>query len=288
MSFVVVTADTLVATARDLQAIGSAVSVANVTAATRTVGVLPAAADEISTAIANVFAAYAREYQILGGQATAFHDRLVQALTAGAELYVGAEAVNVEQVLLNAVNPPTLALLGRPLIGNGADGTATNPNGGPGGLLYGNGGNGYSWPAGSGRAGGNGGSAGLIGNGGAGGSGGSGTGAGGSGGNGGNGGSGGLLFGNGGAGAAGGNGVAGAHSSGSQPAGTGGTGGNGGAGGHGGLLSGIGGVGGYGGDGGAGGNETGGSGQGGSGGSGGNGGDGAGGGLVSNGAADPD
>ncbi|WP_353698794.1 PGRS repeat-containing protein, partial [Mycobacterium tuberculosis] len=48
-------------------------------------------------------------------------------------------------------------------IGNGADGTAANPNGGAGGLLYGNGGNGFSQTT-AGLTGGTGGSAGLIGN----------------------------------------------------------------------------------------------------------------------------
>ena len=35
------------------------------------------------------------------------------------------------------------ALLGRPLIGSGTNGTAVPPNGGAGGLLYGDGGTGY-------------------------------------------------------------------------------------------------------------------------------------------------
>ncbi|MGV7705393.1 PGRS repeat-containing protein, partial [Mycobacterium kansasii] len=80
-----------------------------------------------------------------------------------------AEAVNanplqsVERELLGAINAPTNTLLGRPLIGDGAAGTAANPNGQSGGLLWGNGGNGYN------GLGGNGGAAGLIGNGGAGG-----------------------------------------------------------------------------------------------------------------------
>uniref|UniRef100_UPI0035C7CC89 PGRS repeat-containing protein n=1 Tax=Mycobacterium kansasii TaxID=1768 RepID=UPI0035C7CC89 len=98
----------------------------------------------------------------------------MQALAFGGSQYASAEAANVEQTLLDAVNGPTQFLLGRPLIGNGADGTATSPNGGAGGLLYGNGGNGFS-PTTAGAPGGNGGSAGLIGNGGAGGSGGAGA-----------------------------------------------------------------------------------------------------------------
>ena len=55
---------------------------------------------------------------------------------------------------------------GRQIIGNGADGTAASPDGKTGGWLFGNGGNGYTPPAGSGLTGGDGGAAGLFGNGG--------------------------------------------------------------------------------------------------------------------------
>ncbi|MGV0660460.1 PGRS repeat-containing protein [Mycolicibacterium pulveris] len=139
---------------------------------------------------------------------------------------------------------------GRPLIGHGADGTADSPDGKPGGWLFGNGGDGYSPPAGSGLDGGNGGAAGFIGNGGNG-----GNGASGgtfpvlapSGGKGGNGGSA-FLWGSGGNGGNGGDG-------GSNLTGTlRGSGGNGGNGGNGGFFSGNGGNGGRGGDGAPGGN----------------------------------
>ena len=103
----------------------------------------------------------------------------MQALTAGAGSYAGAEAANVsplqtvEQDVLGVINAPSLALTGRTLIGNGANGASgTGQNGGAGGWLVGNGGAGGS---GCGRPrGGNGGAAGLFGNGGAGGSGGEG------------------------------------------------------------------------------------------------------------------
>lgn len=47
------------------------------------------------------------------------------------------------QAVLDVVNGPTQLLLGRPLIGDGANG-GPGQNGGDGGLLYGNGGNGGS------------------------------------------------------------------------------------------------------------------------------------------------
>jgi endoglycosylceramidase len=117
---------------------------------------------------------------------------------------------------------------GQLLIGNGADGTPADPNGGAGGLLFGDGGNGYDESGNASVDGGDGGNAqGLFGNGGDGGDGGAGA-AGGAGGN------GGSMFGIGGDG------------------GDGGAGGNGGDGGNGGSMFGNGGDGGDAGDGGSG------------------------------------
>ncbi|WP_396879155.1 PGRS repeat-containing protein, partial [Mycolicibacter heraklionensis] len=125
-------------------------------------------------------------------------------------------------------------LSGQFLIGNGADGTLQNPDGGNGGLWFGDGGAGFDG-TGQGVAGGDGGDAvGWIGNGGAGGAGAAGL-------DGGDGGSGGLMAGSGGAGGEGGAGIAG---------GAGGAGGDGGA--APGWLFGLGGLGGAGGDGGVG------------------------------------
>lgn len=225
MSFVIATPEMLTTAATDLAKIGSTITAAN-TAAAAVAKVLPASADEVSVAVAALFGTHAQEYQTVSAQVATFHDRFVQTLSAAASSYVAAEAVNVEQSLLAAVNAPTQALFGRPLIGNGADGSpGTGQAGGPGGILYGNGGNGGSGAPG--QRGGAGGAAGLIGNGGNGGAGGVGT----TGGAGGHGGAGGWLMGNGGMGGAG------------------GVGGNGGAGGQA-LLFGNGGLGGAGGAGG--------------------------------------
>ncbi|POX85479.1 PE family protein, partial [Mycobacterium kansasii] len=180
MVFVIASPEMVAAAAADLASIRAAISSATAAAAIPTTGVLAAGADEVSAVIAALFDAHAQAYQALSVRAVAFHDQFARALDAGANSYAGAEAANasplqvlqtVEQNVLNAVNAPTQALLGRPLIGNGTNGLPnTGQDGGPGGLLYGNGGNGGS--GGPGQLGGNGGSAGLIGNGGAGGSGG--------------------------------------------------------------------------------------------------------------------
>ncbi|WP_373169391.1 PE family protein, partial [Mycobacterium marinum] len=151
MSFVAVAPDLLATATMDLDRIGNAINAGSTAAAASTTEVAAAAADEISTAVAELFGAYARGYQIIGAQAAMFHAEFVRALDIGAGAYWATEVANasplqsLEQQLLAAINAPTQTLLGRPLIGNGADGAAgTGADGGAGGLLYGNGGAGGS------------------------------------------------------------------------------------------------------------------------------------------------
>ncbi|MBW0011871.1 MAG: PE family protein [Mycobacterium sp.] len=218
MSFVIAVPETATDAATSLASIGSTITKANAAAAAPTTAVLAAAEDEVSAAVASLFSGHAQQYQALSAQAAAFHSQLVQTLTAGACAYAGTEAANVEQMLLGAfqpflqetqpvrqallgvINAPTEFLLGRPLIGPGANG-ATNRlgvgmPGGAGGILWGRGGNGGNSTA-AGAPGGAGGPAGLLGTGGTGGMGGPGA-------VGGSGGAGGLLYGHGGPGGIGG------------------------------------------------------------------------------------
>jgi hypothetical protein len=177
MSFLTAQPEWVEAAAAQLGNIGSTLDAAHKAAAASTTALAPAAADEVSTAVAALFAGFGREYQALGAQASALHQRFVQTLASGAGAYAATEAASaaplqtLEQDVLGAINAPSEALLGRALIGNGANGTAASPNGGPGGLLFGNGGNGFS-QTGAGVIGGTGGNAGLIGMGGTGGAGG--------------------------------------------------------------------------------------------------------------------
>lgn len=168
------------AAAKDLATIGSAISRANAEALVPITALVPAGADDVSAAIAALFATHGQAYQELSAHAVAFHEQFVQLMSAGAAQYASAEAANssplqiVGQTALDAINSPVQTLTGRPLIGNGANGVAgTGQNGGDGGWLYGNGGNGGS--GGTGQNGGNGGSAGLWGSGGNGGQGGAGA-----------------------------------------------------------------------------------------------------------------
>ena len=227
-SYVIATSGALAAASSDLAELHESIRAAYAAAAPSTTSVVAAAQDEVSAAIAKLFGSYGAEFQALSSAAGSY----LTAETANASPLQTVQTVLDD--LLGVVNAPTEALLGRPLIGNGANGTAASPNGVAGGLLYGNGGTGYSETT-SGVAGGGGGAAGLIGNGGAGGAGGANA-AGGAGGH------GGWLFGGGGSGGQGGSGGAGGAGGNAVLLGSGGAGGaggndaGGGAGGLGGWL----------------------------------------------------
>ncbi|WP_261901068.1 PE family protein, partial [Mycobacterium marinum] len=155
MSYVVAIPDMLASAAADVAGIGSSVGAANAAAVGATTGVMAAADDEVSVAIAALFSGHGQAYQAISAQAAAFHDQFLRAWTGAGGAYAAAEAANAsplqaaEQQVLAVINAPTNALLGRPLIGNGTDGLAgTGAAGGAGGLLWGNGGNGGSGAAG--------------------------------------------------------------------------------------------------------------------------------------------
>jgi hypothetical protein len=59
--------------ATDLATVGSDLSAAHAAAATQTTGVLAAAEDEVSAAIAALFCAHGQGFQALGARAAAFH-----------------------------------------------------------------------------------------------------------------------------------------------------------------------------------------------------------------------
>jgi hypothetical protein len=99
MSYLVVTPELIVTAAADLANIGSDVSTAHTAAATSTVAVLPAAADEVSAGIAHLFSRYAEDFHALAGRAAAFQHEFVQNLSTGAHSYASAEAINVSELL---------------------------------------------------------------------------------------------------------------------------------------------------------------------------------------------
>lgn len=98
MSFVVAAPQQVQAAALDLAGIRSMLAEATASAAAPTSAVVPAAADEISAAVASVFADFGEEFQVISARAHAFQAEFVNALNAGVEAYLGAEIANAESV----------------------------------------------------------------------------------------------------------------------------------------------------------------------------------------------
>ncbi|MEB3980959.1 PE family protein [Mycobacterium sp. 663a-19] len=94
MSFVTTQPQTLMAAARVLQGIGSAMDADNASAAAPTTGLIPAAADEVSALTATRFATHAVMYQAIGEQAAAIHELFVTTLAASGGSYLFTEAAN--------------------------------------------------------------------------------------------------------------------------------------------------------------------------------------------------
>ncbi|MCV7090630.1 PE family protein [Mycobacterium interjectum] len=94
MSQLISTPDTLASAAADVQTIGSAVNAARAGAAGQTTGLLAAAEDEVSAAIANLFGGYGRHYQATLSHAITFQAEFTRALEAAASTYAQTEAAN--------------------------------------------------------------------------------------------------------------------------------------------------------------------------------------------------
>ena len=99
MTFVTTQPEILTAAAGQLQGIGMAIAAQNAVAATPTVGVVPAAADEVSALTAMQFSAHASTYQTVSAQASAIHDMFVRILSASAGSYATTEAANAAAAL---------------------------------------------------------------------------------------------------------------------------------------------------------------------------------------------
>ncbi len=114
MSYVLTAPEMVTTAAADLQAIGSSVSTAGALAATRTSTVLAAAGDEVSAAIADVFGAYAKQFQTAVAQASAFHGEFARALAGAGNLYADAETANAALVAkqMLATNTITALIMG--------------------------------------------------------------------------------------------------------------------------------------------------------------------------------
>jgi triacylglycerol lipase len=88
--------------ATELANIGSTLTAAEAAAAARTTRILAAAQDEVSTAVASLFAEQGQAFQALGAQAAAFNAQFVQALNAAGGAYTAAEAVSASPLRTSA------------------------------------------------------------------------------------------------------------------------------------------------------------------------------------------
>ena len=111
MSFLITAPERLASTAADVERIGSAIGAANADAAGPTTGVVAAAEDEVSAAIAKLFGFYGQEYQAVINQAVAFHSQFTQALAAAGNAYTQAEAANASLAASAASADPLTALI---------------------------------------------------------------------------------------------------------------------------------------------------------------------------------
>ncbi|OBB64657.1 hypothetical protein A5758_20750, partial [Mycobacterium sp. 852014-50255_SCH5639931] len=109
MSFLTTQPDLLLAAAGQLQAIGSAVTAANSSAAFSITGVVPAAADKVSALTAATFAGYGQQYQAISAEASMIHEQFVSALGLSADSYAAAESANATQMAGGHVAPAHMA-----------------------------------------------------------------------------------------------------------------------------------------------------------------------------------
>lgn len=115
MSYVNASPELMAAAATDVAAVGSTVNAAHMAAVAPTVGVVPAAADEVSAGVAQIFSGAAQEFHTLVGRAATFGEQFAQHLHAGAGSYAAAEAVNSASLvsIVNSIPGAIAALPGQ-------------------------------------------------------------------------------------------------------------------------------------------------------------------------------
>src|ERR1700742_855626 len=99
MSFVIAVPDVVEAAAQDLAGIRSALDEVTQAIVAPTTGLVPAANDEVSTAIASLFGNFGQEYQALNAEVGAFHNAFVTTLSGGAAAYLETELSTVGTLL---------------------------------------------------------------------------------------------------------------------------------------------------------------------------------------------
>jgi hypothetical protein len=106
MSFVLTVPQLVADAAENLAGIGSSLTEATAAAGGPTTSLAAAAADEVSTALSQLFGTYGQEFQAVSAQAATFQAEFVRLLNAGAAAYLTTEIANAQQGLMNAVTLP--------------------------------------------------------------------------------------------------------------------------------------------------------------------------------------
>lgn len=98
MTYLITEPQIMAAAAADIDRIGWAIREINASAASSTTQLAAAAADEVSTATARLFGAYAQEYRATVNRAAEFQGQLSRALVATGAAYAESEAANAVSV----------------------------------------------------------------------------------------------------------------------------------------------------------------------------------------------
>ncbi|ORB84045.1 hypothetical protein B1987_09805, partial [Mycobacterium kansasii] len=122
MSFVTIVPQALECAAMDLAAIGSAFSQATAVVAVPTTGLLPAGADEVSAAMTALLTCHGQTWQAFSRDYEWLHQQFVDLLNGSTFKYWATEIDNAAHNAINTANADSQWLLGRPMIGNGANG----------------------------------------------------------------------------------------------------------------------------------------------------------------------
>ena len=145
-SYVFAAPEALAQASGDLAGIGEAIHGASAAAAPSTIGIVSAADDEVSAAIADFFGGFAEDFHALTAQATLFHGHFTGSLSAAGATYAAQEAATVPllqdaQLIVKALQQqffdqgafsPFAYLTGQPLFGKMSVGPQVTGASGPG------------------------------------------------------------------------------------------------------------------------------------------------------------
>lgn len=106
MAYVVADPEMMTAAAADLTTVGSDLSIAHLAAAARTTSVIPAAADEVSTAIASLMSTHGLDFQAVAQSASAFHQEFTHKINAAAAAYSSTETAAAAAVTPRLISLP--------------------------------------------------------------------------------------------------------------------------------------------------------------------------------------